>query len=111
LICFDLHYYRASFEECGTPAPLGGSRNILFGHAFSCNARYFSTSSHERSNLDTEGKNFVTSMRLAQATIIAGELLRDIDGKLRPGQDLQLEVTDEFRNRLYMIRISAEESI
>jgi hypothetical protein len=43
--------------------------------------------------------------------MIAGELLRDINGKLKPGRDLQLEVTDEFRNRLYMIRISAEESI
>jgi hypothetical protein len=91
-----------------TPAPLGGSRNIPFGHAFYCNAEIF----FQRSNLDTEGEELRDKHAAWQeATIIAGELLRDINGKLKPGQDLQLEVTDEFRNRLYMIRVSAEESI
>jgi hypothetical protein len=74
--------------------------------------RYFFNVSHERSNLDAEGEELCDKHAAWQeATIIAGELLRDINGKLKPGQDLQLEVTDEFRNRLYMIRISAEESI
>src|SRR5580693_3085163 len=35
-----------------------------------------------------------------EATMVVGNLLRDIDGKLKPRQDLQLEVTDEFRNLL-----------
>jgi len=74
--------------------------------------RYFFNVSHERSNLDTEGEELRDKHAAwLEATMIAGELLRDVNGKLKPGQDLQLEVTDEFRNRLYMIRISAEESI
>ena len=30
-----------------------------------------------------------------EATMIAGEFLKDIDGKFRPGQEWSLEVTDE----------------
>jgi hypothetical protein len=44
-----------------------------------------------------------------EATIIAGELFKDIDGKFRPGQQWALEVTDENRKSLYTIRISAQE--
>jgi hypothetical protein len=44
-----------------------------------------------------------------EATIIAGELFKDIDGKFRPGQEWGLEVTDARRNPLYFIRVSAEE--
>jgi hypothetical protein len=43
-----------------------------------------------------------------EATLIAGELFKDIDGKFRPGQEWSLEVTDERRNPLYFIRVSAE---
>ena len=73
--------------------------------------KYFFNVRHERSNVDTEGEELQDKHAAwHEATLIAGELLRDIDGKLKPGQDLQLEVTDEFRNRLYMIRIIAEDS-
>jgi hypothetical protein len=44
-----------------------------------------------------------------EATMIAGELFKDIDGKFRPGQEWSLEVTDERRNPLYFIRVSGEE--
>jgi len=74
--------------------------------------RYFFNVHHERSNVDTEGEELRDKHAAWQeATIIAGELLRDIDGKLKAGQDLQLEVTDEFRNPLYMIRIIARETV
>jgi hypothetical protein len=32
-----------------------------------------------------------------------------MDGKFQPGQEWRLEVTDERRNPLYVIRLSAEE--
>jgi hypothetical protein len=43
-----------------------------------------------------------------EATIIAGELFKDIDGKFQPGHEWSLEVTDEQRKPLYVIRVSAE---
>jgi hypothetical protein len=42
-----------------------------------------------------------------EATMMAGEIIRDIDGKLRPGQCWELEVIDEFRNPLYVISVRA----
>jgi hypothetical protein len=42
-----------------------------------------------------------------EATIITGELFKDIDGKFQPGQEWSLEVTDDQRRSLYFIVISA----
>jgi len=44
-----------------------------------------------------------------EAVAVAGQLFEDIDGQFRPGQDWALEVTDERRNPLYFIRVSAEQ--
>jgi len=38
----------------------------------------------------------------------AGEMIKEIDGRLVPGREWRLEVTDEFRNPLYVIHVSAE---
>lgn len=43
-----------------------------------------------------------------EATLYAGELLKDIDGKFRPGQEWSLEVTDEARASVYVIQIRAK---
>jgi hypothetical protein len=43
----------------------------------------------------------------AEATIIAGELFRDIDGQFQPGQDWTMEVTDADGRPLYYININA----
>ena len=72
--------------------------------------RYFFNIRGVRTTTDEEGEDLPdneTAWR--EATIIAGELFREIDGKLRPGQDWALEVTDERRNPLYMIQISAKQ--
>jgi hypothetical protein len=45
-----------------------------------------------------------------QATITAGEVFKDVDGKFRPGQEWSLEVTDDNQKPLYFIRISAKAS-
>jgi hypothetical protein len=44
-----------------------------------------------------------------QATITAGEIFKDIDGRLRPGQEWALEVTDEAQKPLYLIHIEARQ--
>jgi hypothetical protein len=73
-------------------------------------ARYFFNVHHDGSGPDMEGEELPdneTAWR--EATIIAGELFKDIDGRFRPGHEWALEVTDERRNPLYFIRVSAEE--
>jgi len=45
----------------------------------------------------------------AEATKVAGEIIKDIDGKLQPGQPWRLEVTDEFSGPLWEIRVAAED--
>jgi hypothetical protein len=37
------------------------------------------------------------------------QIIQDLDGRLRPGKDWRMEVTDEFANRLYVIHLYAEE--
>jgi len=73
-------------------------------------ARYFFNIHGVRQSLDEEGEELPDNETAwKEATIIAGELFRDIDGKFRPGQDWALEVTDDQRRPLYVIRISAQE--
>jgi hypothetical protein len=43
--------------------------------------------------------------------VTAGQLLQSLDGKLQPGRDWRMEVTDEFANPLYVIQISAKRAV
>jgi hypothetical protein len=71
--------------------------------------RYFFHVHHERSHLDQIGEEF-DSRHAAwkEATITAGQMLQSLDGKLQPGLDWRMEVTDEFANPLYVIHVSAK---
>ena len=61
------------------------------------------------SHNDTVGDELPdTSAAWEEATTIAGQLLRDLDGNLKPGQKLSVEVTDEAAKPLYAIRIETE---
>jgi hypothetical protein len=72
--------------------------------------KYYFNVHHEGSRLDTEGEELPTNEAAwREATIVAGELFRNMDGKFQPAQEWRLEVTDERRNPLYVIRIYAEE--
>jgi hypothetical protein len=72
--------------------------------------RYFFNIQHEGSGPDVEGEELPNDEAAwLEATLIAGELFKKIDGKFRPGQEWSVEVTDERRNPLYFIRVSAEE--
>jgi hypothetical protein len=44
----------------------------------------------------------------AEATKSCGDLIRRIDGDLKPGREWRMEVTDEFANPIYVIHINAE---
>jgi hypothetical protein len=41
-----------------------------------------------------------------EATTAAGELLKELDGNLKPGQEWCLSVADEFENPLFEIHIN-----
>ena len=43
-----------------------------------------------------------------EATITAGQILQSLDGRLQPNRDWQMEVTDEFANPLFVIKVSAK---
>ena len=56
---------------------------------------------------DEEGEE-LPDMQAAwrEATVTAGQIIQDLDGKLRP-RHWRLEVTDKFANPLYVIHVSA----
>jgi hypothetical protein len=71
--------------------------------------RYFFHVHGVRRSHDEEGEELPNDKAAwDEATIIAGELFRDIDGKFRPGQEWTLEVTDHERKPIYTISISAK---
>src|ERR1700694_4386364 len=89
---------RPQTGDCLNGPPQLSARSIIFDPAFSLMPRYFFNVHDERSNLDTEGEELPNDEAAwREATIVAGEMCRNIDGKFRPGQEWRLEVTDEGR--------------
>ena len=71
--------------------------------------KFFFNVRYDGDRQDTEGEELPDAdAAWREATIVAGEVFKDIDGRFRPGQELQLEVTDEQRKPLYLIRVTAE---
>ena len=71
--------------------------------------RYFFHVTHERHETDQEGEELPDKHAAwKEATVTAGQILRGLDGKLRPGCDWRMEVADEFQNTLYVLHIHAE---
>ena len=72
--------------------------------------RYFFNLHYQRPSFDTVGEDLPDDAAAwHEATMIAGELFRDVDGRFRPGHEWRLEVTDERRNPIYVLRITGEE--
>jgi hypothetical protein len=71
--------------------------------------RYFFNIFHGRAEPDLIGEE-LSDQHAAweEATVTAGRLLQSLDGKLQPGQDWEMEVTDEFANPLYLIHVTAK---
>jgi hypothetical protein len=70
--------------------------------------RYFFNVSHDGDEPDFVGEE-LPDMHAAwkEATVTAGKTIQNIDGKLKPGHDWRLQVTDEFANTLYELHVSA----
>jgi hypothetical protein len=69
---------------------------------------YFNVLNTDPTIIDDVGEELPdTEAAWRQATTTAGEIFKDIDGRLRPGQEWALEVTDEARRPLYLIHIEA----
>jgi hypothetical protein len=44
-----------------------------------------------------------------EATLVAGEIFKDVDGSFRPGQEWKLEVIDEQRRPLFSITVASKD--
>ena len=73
--------------------------------------RYFFNVYHEPPEPDEVGEELPDRHAAwKEATITAGQILQCLDGKLQPGRDWRMEVTDEFANPLFVINVSAKNS-
>jgi hypothetical protein len=71
--------------------------------------RYFFNVLGEARHIDSDGEELPDRHAAwNEATVMAGQILQDMDGNFRPGQTWQLEVTDEFANPLFHIQIHGE---
>ena len=68
--------------------------------------KYFFNASDVAPNIDDMGEELPSNEAAwREATIVAAQIFRDVDGSLRPGQDWALEVADESRKPLFHIQI------
>jgi hypothetical protein len=69
---------------------------------------YFFHIHHDTDRLDLKGEE-LPDMHAAwkEATVTAGKIIQNIDGKLRRGHDWRMQVTDEFANTIYELQVSA----
>lgn len=64
---------------------------------------------HQRPALDEEGEELPNGQAAwREATMTAGQIIQGLDGKLQPGVEWRMEVTDAFTNRLYVIKLHVE---
>ncbi|ANW02512.1 hypothetical protein LMTR13_22420 [Bradyrhizobium icense] len=64
----------------------------------------------DRAELDEKGRKELPDLQAAwqEATLTAGQIIQDLDGRLRPGKNWRMDVTDEFANPLYVIHVCAD---
>ncbi|WFU75026.1 MULTISPECIES: hypothetical protein [unclassified Bradyrhizobium] len=71
--------------------------------------RYFFNVFYGRITTDRVGEELPDrNAAWKEATSMAGQILQGIDGDLVPGREWRMEVTDEFRNTLFVLRICGE---
>lgn len=71
--------------------------------------RYFFNVYHDRPTLDRDGMELADKDEAwEKATAVAGRIIQGLDGKLRPGHDWRMEITDEFANPLWEIHVRAQ---
>jgi hypothetical protein len=71
--------------------------------------RYYFNVYHDTARPDQEGMELPDqSAAWEEATMAAGEMIRSLDGSLKPGHDWRMEVTDEFQNPLWELNLKAK---
>ena len=71
--------------------------------------RYHFNMFHDKAIRDTEGMELADrDAAWQEATMATGEMIRSLDGKLRPNHEWRMEVTDQQGDVLWVIRVSAE---
>jgi hypothetical protein len=72
-------------------------------------SKYFFHVYHNEPEIDYEGEELPDKHAARrEATVMAARTLQGLDGKLQPGREWRMEVTDEFANALYVLHINAE---
>jgi len=70
--------------------------------------RYFFHIKHDHTQIDNVGEELPDKHAAwKEATVMAGQILQGLDGKLTPERDWRMEVADEFQNTLYVLQIHA----
>jgi hypothetical protein len=104
--CGDLRHSRRALESKVSAV---GARELYQTLYLQLHAKIFFQRSPRTSTIDNEGEELPDRHEAWRAaTVAAGGMVKEIDGKLVPGREWRLEVTDEFRNLLYVIHVSAE---
>jgi hypothetical protein len=68
--------------------------------------QYFFTVNGNVHSTDDDGQELADDKAAwKEATLVAGEMFKDIDGRFQPGQEWNLEVTDAERRPLYRIGV------
>jgi hypothetical protein len=71
--------------------------------------RYFFHVRGVEPSTDTEGEDLPDAEATwREATVFAADLLKNMQGRLEPGQEWHLEVTDETGTSIFNIYISAQ---
>ncbi len=69
--------------------------------------RYFFNIYHESPNIDSVGEELPgDEIAWREATVITGELIRELNGRFQPGQQWRLEVMNEANELLYVIWVT-----
>jgi hypothetical protein len=69
----------------------------------------FSRYEQTQTQIDHEGEELPDKHAAwKEATVMAGQTLQGLDGKVQPGRGWRMEVTDEFANALFVLHIHAE---
>jgi uncharacterized protein DUF6894 len=79
--------------------------------AISVMPKYFFNVYHDEALIDDEGEELPDKHAAwKEATVTTGQMIQNLGGRFAPGTEWRLEVTDEFANPLYVIRIIAREA-
>jgi hypothetical protein len=72
--------------------------------------RYYFSTTHGDQHIQTDEEIELADDRAAwtEATIACGEILKDIDGKLKPNHEWRMDVNDEHHHLIFSLRLIPE---